>query len=144
MKDKKAGIPKKKKIIKITKQMKEKIKKHREFFEGRTVIQATYEGTPCNGFMGCGILKEAANHLMKKANLAWLYGPGMNQDGTDIVKVLDVELTFNELKRFRQIIDLVIENYESQIRGEKLDVIEEELREKASMDKNLTFKIEKR
>lgn len=143
MKNKKVRIPKKQKVVKITKQMQEKLKEHLEFFREKTIIRAICEGTPFNGFMACGILKEAAEHLMKEANPAWLYGTGMNTDGTDIVTTFDVDLTLGELKRFKQIIELVIENYESQIRGESLDVIEEELRQKVTMDKSLTFKLEK-
>jgi len=72
----------------------------------------------------------------------FLYGAGLNTEGTDIIETIAVEITVAEMKRLKQCIELVIENYESQVRGESLDTIKDELRQKAKLDKSLIFYIE--
>lgn len=139
---KKVGIPKKKKIINLTKEMQEKYAGLIKNFKDRVMFRCSVE-TKYLASWNCGILKDARRHLIKDANIVWLYGVGLNMEGTDVEVVATAEMTIMELMALRKAVDDTIELYETKVKGKLSTLQEEGKRQKAKADRLMDFKIEK-
>jgi len=127
---KKVGVPKPKKILMITTEMKEKIRAGIEHFENETVRRIIYEAP--GSFMACGYLKQPDSHLIRNVNPIWLYAMVMNHDGSDVEETICVYVTEFEAKAFGEMLIQLI----------KTDASVEETKQALKFGKNIIIKDE--
>lgn len=141
--NKKIGIPKRKKIINLTKAMQEKYAELVNDFKEVVIFSSRVETKYLASF-NCGILRDARRHLIKDANIVLLRAIGLNRAGNDVKISAGMEMTIMELKALKKSIDETIEIYETKVRGKLQTTIEEEAkRQKVKTNKLANFKIEK-
>ncbi len=139
---KKVGIPQKKKVINLTKEMQKKYDGYIRDFKEVVMFKCSAETKYLASF-NFGILKTARGHLIEGANIILFRAIGLNKAGTDVEISAGLEMTILELMGLRKAIDDTIRGYEIKV-GRKLSTLQEEgNKQKAQADKVAYFKIEK-
>ena len=134
-----------KKEITITPEMYEKYEKAKQFFLSRTIGRSGNLAPDYCSIVGCGILKEPTTHFAKEVNDIWLYVTNINREGTDIVEVVNFEMTIVELLMFKKAVDDIIDIYGNVLKRKvPSNIIEGFEEQKEKLNRFVTYKFEKK
>jgi len=134
-----------KKEIAITPEMYEKYERAKQFFLSRTIGRSGNLAPDYCSIIGCGILGKPTTHFAKGVNEIWLYATNLNREGTDIVEVVNFEMTIVELLMFKKAVDDIIDIYKNLLqRKVPSNIIEGFEDQKEKLNRFVTYKFEKK